>query len=86
MRIPFNPDAAGKWRETTVAIKLLTPGLLITDELAPMPDLSAAADMEDMHDLVLGSKQAPDVNAALLEELHKEAGLMASLRHPNVVM
>eukprot|EP00891_Asterochloris_glomerata_P004591 jgi/Astpho2/4591/e_gw1.00067.503.1_t len=39
-----------------------------------------------MHNLVLGSKQAPDVNAALLDELHKEAGLMASLRHPNVVM
>ena len=65
----------GKWRETTVAIKLLTP---------PMPK-AEDSDSGDSGCGLSGSRP-PRCNAGSLDDLDKEAGIMAALRHPNVVM
>ncbi|KAK9820960.1 hypothetical protein WJX81_007609 [Elliptochloris bilobata] len=66
----------GKWRETTVAIKLLNePGVPPGAEIWDAPDPAA-----------LPAAQRPKVDEGLLEGLRREAGLMAALRHPNVVL
>ncbi len=65
----------GKWRETTVAIKLLNPTVRQT---------SHGSDSDDVE---LGSHhQINSCKPGLLDDLDKEAGIMAALRHPNVVM
>jgi len=64
----------GKWRETTVAIKLLNP------------TVCKASHGSDSDDGELGSHQINSCKLGLLDDLDKEAGIMAALRHPNVVM
>ncbi|DBA74000.1 hypothetical protein WJX77_000667 [Trebouxia sp. C0004] len=64
----------GKWRETTVAIKLLNP------------TVRKASHGSDSDDGELGSHQVNSCKPGLLDDLDKEAGIMAALRHPNVVM
>ena len=66
----------GKWRETTVAIKLLSPS----------PHRAEARHDSDSDDTELCSTQASRCKPGLLDDLDKEAGIMAALRHPNVVM
>ncbi len=67
----------GKWRETTVAIKLLTP---------PAPKAEDSSDNDSDCELSSCSRQTPRCKPGLLDDLDKEAGIMAALRHPNVVM
>ena len=64
----------GKWRETTVAIKLLNP------------TVRKPSHGSDSDDGELGSHQINSCKPGLLDDLDKEAGIMAALRHPNVVM
>ena len=64
----------GKWRETTVAIKLLNPTVRKT---------SHGSDSDDGE---VGRHQVNSCKPGLLDDLDKEAGIMAALRHPNVVM
>jgi len=64
----------GKWRETTVAIKLLNPTVRKT---------SHGSDSDDGE---VGRHQVNSCKPGLLDDLDKEAGIMAGLRHPNVVM
>ena len=65
----------GKWRETTVAIKLLTPSLIKPE----------GASRDSDSDCELGMS-APCCKCGLLDDLDREASIMAALRHPNVVM
>ncbi|KAK9811715.1 hypothetical protein WJX72_008890 [[Myrmecia] bisecta] len=78
----------GKWRETTVAIKMLlqrdAPGandrmVKLTAPLCGDP----AIDAIPVKDMDAAARKA---TLTLLAELHREAGLMATMRHPNVVM
>ena len=64
----------GKWRETTVAIKLLNP------------TVRQPSHGSDSDDGKLGTHQINSCKPGLLDDLDKEAGIMAALRHPNVVM
>ncbi|KAA6428246.1 MAG: PAS domain-containing tyrosine kinase [Trebouxia sp. A1-2] len=64
----------GKWRETTVAIKLLNP------------TMRKACHGSDSDDGERNSHQINSCKPGLLDDLDKEAGIMAALRHPNVVM
>ena len=68
----------GKWRETTVAIKLLTPTV-------PKADDSEGSD-SDCELSTIHTIQSHRLKDGLLDDLDKEAGIMAALRHPNVVM
>jgi serine/threonine protein kinase len=63
----FGKVYLAKWRETTVAVKVLS-------------NTGMSSSMEEDE-----AYQAQN-NTMLLEGLEKEAGLMASLRHPNVVL
>ena len=67
----------GKWRETTVAIKLLTP---------PVPKAGGSSDSDNSGCALSGPRPHQACNAGSLDDLDKEAGIMAALRHPNVVM
>ncbi|KAK9830425.1 hypothetical protein WJX72_011709 [[Myrmecia] bisecta] len=59
----FGKVYLAKWRETTVAVKVLTSPLGTDDE-----------------------EEQRNQPHPLLESLEKEAGIMATMRHPNVVM
>lgn len=65
----------GKWRETTVAIKLLNP---------QMPKAESSDSGESGCEL--SGNRLKRCKPGLLDDLDKEAAIMAALRHPNVVM
>lgn len=67
----------GKWRETTVAIKLLSG----------KPSAPKAEDFDSGESgCELSSSKPQRCTSEMLDELDKEAAIMAGLRHPNVVM
>lgn len=67
----------GKWRETTVAIKLLSG----------KPSAPKAEDFDSgVSGCELSSNKLQKCTSGMLDELDKEAAIMAALRHPNVVM
>ncbi|BDA45207.1 probable serine/threonine-protein kinase SIS8 at C-terminar half [Coccomyxa sp. Obi] len=73
----------GKWRETTVAIKLLSQPL-VPPRTGNNWDFGEGSDSFTSGDCNRHKRNAKA--ASLLEELRKEARLMAVLRHPNIVM
>lgn len=67
----------GKWRETTVAIKLLSG----------KPSAPKAEDFDSSESgCELSSNKPRRCTSGMLDDLDKEAAIMAALRHPNVVM
>ncbi|CAL8469015.1 g8556 [Coccomyxa elongata] len=73
----------GKWRETTVAIKLLSQPL-VPPSTGNNWDFGEGSDSFTTVDCNRHKRNANVTS--LLEELRKEARLMAVLRHPNIVM
>ena len=74
----------GKWRETTVAIKLLNPPARKPLETASDSDEEAGCALSGNRPKQ--QRQQHKHQLGLLDDLDKEAAIMAALRHPNVVM
>lgn len=78
----FGKVYLGKWQETTVALKILTsPGGPLPDDSWDLQDVTQLRDCSWSPQLDQSTAQR-----MLVVELNKESSLMASLRHPNIVL